>query len=400
MSGGTASRAGGELRIGIVAHAELGGSGTVATDLAVGLAARGHQVHMITPRRPFRLADRCDVTVHELRASSHAMWASPPWTLALASRIAEVAAEAELDLLHAHFAVPYAAATELACRILGGSGPRWIATLHGSDVDPLGGDPAYAPVIRYVLSRADRVTVPSVHLRSLAETELALATGIEVIPNFVDADRFRPAPDRAAPSAGPVTFVHASNFRAVKRLPDVVAIFARVAQRTDARLSLVGDGPERASTLARLEELGLSDRVEAPGAQRDIECWLAHAHVALLPSARESFGLSALEALAAGVPVVGSAVGGLPEVVEQGVSGSLAPVGDVEAMSEAALSIATDDARWRAMSEAGRARALAQFTPDRAIDAYEVLYRATLGRRRGQPLAEPLADEGLGSPSR
>ncbi len=363
------------LRVGIVAHAELGGSGTVATDLAMGLAARGHDVHMITPRRPFRLASRCEVLVHEVTVAPHDMWESAPWSLAVASRVATVAAEAELDVLHAHFAIPYAVATELACRILGADAPPWIATLHGSDVEPLGNDPSYAPVLKYALSRAHHVTVPSQHLRELAEQQHALP--IEVIPNFVDGERFRPSPSRPLPSRG-ATFIHASNFRPVKRVGDVVAIFAAVAASTPARLLLVGDGPEREAALAELAARGLTDRVEAPGAQTDIERWLARAHVALLPSDRESFGLSALEALASGVPVVGTNVGGLPEVVEHGRTGYLAPVGDVTAMANAARALATDDEGWQEQADAARARALASFTPSRAIDAYEALYRAAI----------------------
>lgn len=366
------------LRIGLVAHAELGGSGSVATDLATGLAERGHEVHMITPRRPFRLAERCDVRVHEVTATPHDMWESAPWSLALASRVATVAAEAELDVLHAHFAVPYAVATELACQILGTSAPPWIATLHGSDVEPLGTDPAYAPVVRHALSRAARITVPSQHLRAVAEREMTLALAVDVIPNFVDGERFRPAVERPAPSREGATFVHASNFRPVKRVGDVVAVFARIAELTPSRLLLVGDGPEREAALEEVARLGLADRVEAPGAQKDIERWLASAHVALLPSERESFGLAALEALASGVPVIGSAVGGLPEVVDHGRVGFLAEVGDVAAMAAAAHALVTDDERWQNMATLARAHALARFSPHRALSAYEALYRSAI----------------------
>lgn len=366
------------LRIGIVAHAGLGGSGTVATDLAAGLAERGHRLHIITPERPFRLDAGANVEVHALAPTAHAMWPSPPWTLALVSRIIQVIREAELDVLHAHFVVPYAAATELACHMLGAGAPPWIATIHGSDVDPLGHDPAYAPVVRHALLRATRVTSPSGYLRDLATRELVPEVDITTIANFVDPERFRPHAARRAPSEDGATFVHASNFREVKRVGDVIAIFARVAEHSRARLLLIGDGPERPAALAGLAALGLADRVEAPGARSDVERYLQRAHVALLPSERESFGLAALEALASAVPVIGSAVGGLPEVVEHGRTGFLAEVGDVDAMAAAARALITDDARWHAMALAARAHAVARFSPASALDAYLALYRSAI----------------------
>ncbi|MEZ4441122.1 MAG: N-acetyl-alpha-D-glucosaminyl L-malate synthase BshA [Polyangiaceae bacterium] len=362
------------LRIGLVAHGELGGSGVVAIDLAVALAARGHEVHVIAPRRPFRLSEGSRVEVHELPDLDHAMWDAPPWSLALASRIVDVARTADLDVLHAHFAVPYAIATEQACRVLGADAPPWIATLHGSDVVPLGCDPAYAPLVRHALAQADAVTTPSAHLRDLAERHL-VSRAIEVVPNFVDGERFRPGPSRRPPSMTEPVLVHASSFRSVKRVGDVVKVFARVASSTSARLMLLGDGPERDAALQELMRLGLRARVDAPGAQQRVEQWLRRAHVALLPSERESFGLAALEALAAGIPVVGTEVGGLPEVVVSDTMGYLGAVGDVDAMAEVTLEILRDDDRWRAMAEAARAHAVGQFSPEAAVGAYEALYR-------------------------
>lgn len=375
------------LRIGIVAHSELGGSGTVATELAVGLAAVGHEVHVITPRRPFRLGASCEVTVHEVEAPEHPMWESPPVTLALASRVAEVAADVRLDLLHAHFAVPYAAATELACQILGPVAPPWVATLHGSDVDPLGTSRAYGPVVRHALRRASRVTVVSEDLRRRVEAELGLARPVEVIGNFVDGDRFVPG-DRTPPSAE-VVLVHASNFRPVKRVDDVVEVFARVAAARPARLLLLGEGPELEPALAALGARGLADRVEAVGPQREVERFLRRAHVALLPSEQESFGLAALEALAAGVPVVGTRVGGLPEVVTHGHTGHLAAVGDVEGMAAAILQLVADDARWATMASAASADARARFSVGTALRAYDALYREALSIDEAPPIHTP-----------
>jgi L-malate glycosyltransferase len=363
------------VRLGIVAHGGLGGSGTVAADIALGLARRGHEVHMVTPSRPFRLRGD-EVRSHVVEATEHPMWHAPPWTLAMASRIAAIAAEARLELIHAHFAVPYAVATELACQLLGRDAPRWVATLHGTDVAPLGADPGYGPVTRFALRRAAGISVPSAELRAQARTHLGV-DGVEVIANFVDGERFAPSAARSAPERE-LVLIHASNFRPVKRVGDVVEIFARVAARRPARLLLVGDGSERAGALAELAARGLSDRVEAPGARVDVERWLARAHIALVPSERESFGLAALEAQAAGVPVVGSCVGGLPEVVEHGAGGWLAPVGDVAAMAAHVLALAADPAAWQRAAERARTGALARFSPARALDAYEALYRDAL----------------------
>lgn len=365
-------------RIGMVAHAGLGGSGTVALDLSLALARRGHEVHMITPRRPFRMDAAGGVRVHVVDAVDHAMWETPPWSLALAGQIAEVTKREDLELLHAHFAMPYAVAAEIAGHVLGAQAPPRVVTLHGSDVELLGRDRPYAIMTEHALSRARALTVPSDHLRARAQDVFAMARDIDVVPNFVDGARFRPSAKRPSPSAGEVVIIHASNFRAVKRIDDVVSIFARVCAKRPARLLLVGDGAERAPAQARLTALGLADRVEAPGAITDVETWLARAHVALVPSERESFGLSALEALASGVPVVGSAVGGLANVVTDGATGRLADVGDVDAMVAATLDIVSEDARWQTMAEAARTEALSRFSPERALSAFEAIYDRVL----------------------
>jgi len=360
----------------MVAHAELGGSGTVAVELASALAAHGHEVHFITPGRPFRKLDD-GVTVHVVEPTPHEMFQSPPWTIALASRIAAVTERHQLDLIHAHFGLPYAVATELAAQLLGRKAPPWVATLHGSDVLPLGLEADYRPMLQLALARASAVTAPSRHLRQELLRLLAPSLDVEVVPNFVDGERFRPDPNRRPPSEGPPVLVHASNFRPVKRIDDVVSVFAQVRAQREAKLLLVGDGPLRADALARLGAFGLSGDVEAPGAKADVERWLSRGHVALLPSERESFGLAALESLACGVPVVGSRVGGLPEVVGPG-AGELTAVGDVDAMAKAALALLADDASWRATSEKAR-RTADTFSPERALNGYTALYQTLLG---------------------
>jgi N-acetyl-alpha-D-glucosaminyl L-malate synthase BshA len=309
------------------------------------------------------------------------MWETPPWGLALAGSLSEICRQVRFDVLHAHFAIPYGAATELATHILGRAAPPWVLTLHGSDVETLSANIAYQALLRHVLERAHGISVPSEHLRRhLTQLGLISAKDFAVIPNFVDVDRFCPDPSLPSPSTGAV-LVHVSSFRQVKRIDDVVTIFANVAKRIPARLLLLGDGPQRAAALERLEELGLADRISAPGAQVDVERWLKQAHLALLPSEREGFGLAALEALASGIPVVGSHVGGLPEVVVQHQTGHLAAVGDTDEMSSAALRLLSNDAAWSRARDAARRRALT-FSPDSSFDAYETMYHAVLTQRQ------------------
>jgi N-acetyl-alpha-D-glucosaminyl L-malate synthase BshA len=358
----------------MVAHAGVGGSGTVAAELAHGLAERGHQVHLIVAGRPPRLPPGSRVQLHLVEVIEHPMWPTAPWTLPLMSLIAEVASAERLDLLHAHFAVPYAIAADLARELLDRPVPL-VVTLHGSDVTQLAERREYRALIQRAVRNASAVTVPSLALRVEAEARFGTTQPITVIPNFVDSARFRPSADRSAPS-GSALLVHASNFRAVKRVEDVVAVFQGVATRANARLLLLGDGPRRGAALAELDRLGLGDRVEAHRAVPDVESWLGRAHVALLPSEQESFGLAALEALACGVPVVGSRVGGLPEVVAHGETGWLEPVGSVQAMAERVLSLVGDAAEWQRMSTAARHRAITCFPPAVAFEAYEAVYRA------------------------
>lgn len=365
-------------RIGIVASPSLGGSGIVAAELAMGLAERGREVHFITTEKPFRLADHSGVHVHRIAPTPHPMWPSPPWGLALANGIAQVSRAHQLEVLHAHFAIPYGSAAGLACRMLGSAAPLWIATLHGTDATALAQDPAYRLLVEDVIVNANAVTAPSRHLGALVEN-IVPGPQIEVVNNFVDVDRFVPSARRDDPSSEAV-LVHASNFREVKRVHDVVTAFARITEHVPARLLLIGDGPQRHEAIEQLTELGLRERIEAPGEQRDVEGWIARAHLALSPSAEESFGLAALEALACGVPVIGTRVGGLPEVVEHGGTGMLLPVGDVEGMAQAALALLRDPERWRAMALAARDRATKLFSLPRALVAYESLYRSAAER--------------------
>jgi N-acetyl-alpha-D-glucosaminyl L-malate synthase BshA len=353
----------------------------VAADVAAGLASRGHRVHLLSDRAPFRLEDvEVPVKLHTVSVPSAPALACPPLTLALASKLSEVARSARLDVLHVHYAVPNAVAAQLARSILGASAPPMVVTLHGTDVSPLGADPALRPVVRSALLDAAGITAPSRHLARLAGDQLGLARDVEVIPNFVDPARFEGRSPRRG--SAPFTVVHVSNFRPVKRVGDAVAAFARVVTEVEARLLLVGDGPERPAVEAQVRALGLSDHVRFLGVRHDVARWLRRADAALVPSAAESFGLSALEALAAGLPVVATRVGGLADVVRDGETGLLAEVGDVEGLARQLRRLAENPDLRSRLGAAGRADAQARFHPELALDRYE----RALSRAAGRPV--------------
>lgn len=377
------------MRIGVVCYGSFGGSGIVATELGLAMARRGHAVHFISRQAPRRYDRRMDgVFFHGVEMREYPILEYPPYTVALAAKIVDVARWERLDLVHVHYAVPHAASALLARETLGAASPKFLTTLHGTDATVIGPDPAYRSVIRHSIERSDGISVPSQFLRGEAVACLGMDPNqpIEVLPNFVDTDAF-------APAEGPngrclaqlfgseehaLTLIHVSNFRSVKRAPDVVDIFARVAREVPARLLMIGDGPERSTCETRLRESGLASRARFLGMQERFADLLARTDVFLLPSATESFGLAALEAQSCGVPVVASDVGGIPEVVRHGETGLLAPVGDTEAMAAAVLSLARDDERRRAMATAARARALAHFREGPVVDRYEAWYRRVL----------------------
>ncbi len=377
------------MRIGVVCYGSFGGSGIIATELGLAMARRGHAVHFISRQAPRRYDRRMDkVFFHGVEMREYPVLEYPPYTVALAAKIVDVTRWEHLDLVHLHYAVPHAASALLARETLGAASPRFLTTLHGTDATVVGPDPAYRSVTQHAVERSDGISVPSLFLRQEATTTLGLdpACGIEVLPNFVDTDAF-------APAAGPnghnlaqlfgagestLTLIHVSNFRAVKRAPDVVEIFARVAREVSARLLMIGDGPERSACETRLRESGLADRARFLGMQERFADLLARTDVFLLPSETESFGLAALEAQSCGVPVVASRAGGIPEVVRDGETGILAPVGDTEAMAAAVLRLARDGDLRRAMGDAARARVLANFQEGPVVDRYEDWYRRVL----------------------
>jgi N-acetyl-alpha-D-glucosaminyl L-malate synthase BshA len=381
----------GELTIAVVCYPTLGGSGIVATELAVGLARRGHRVHVIASAMPSRPLPECSrLFFHEVSAPSYPLFDQAPYTLALASTIASVVTEHAVDVLHVHYAVPHAASAYLARQTLAERAPCLVTTLHGTDVTRIGLDASYRDVTRFCVEASDGITTPSAFLQAEAHRLLGVDAqrAIEVIPNFVDTDHFTPPAQREPAhfaelfdqtSAGPLLF-HVSNFRAVKRVTDLLEVLARVQKHIPARLMLVGDGPERSAAAQRARELGVQRSVCFRGKRSDFVEHLRHADAFVLTSETESFGLAALEALSCGVPVLGYRVGGVPAVVTEDVGRLVEPF-DLDALAAAVLSVVSDSDTRRALGTAARARAVACFRPGPAIDRYESLFRRLLAQR-------------------
>lgn len=366
------------LRVGIVCYPTYGGSGVVATELASSLARRGHVAHLFSYAPPARLAtDGSRVRFHTVEVLAYPLFRYPPYDLALASEILEVAEAEGLDLVHAHYAVPHAIAAYLARECLGSRAFRTVTTLHGTDITLVGSDPSYRAMTRFGILRSDAVTSVSEHLRRETRRIFGTEREIAVIPNFVDTAAFRPRTRR--PPAGPPTIVHVSNFRPVKRVGDLVSAFGRVARESPARLLLVGDGPDRPLAERRAREVGCESRVTFLGEQPDVASILVDADLFLLTSETESFGLSALEAMACGIPVVATKAGGVPEVVRDGKDGILREPGDVAGLAEACLALLRDPARRARMGASARRRAVRSFSRDAVVDRYLDLYGRTLG---------------------
>ena len=372
------------MKIGIVCYPTFGGSGAIATELGQTLARREHEVHIISYSPPFRLKEfRSNLHYHAVEVSSYPLFRYPPYDLALASKILEVVAENGLDLLHVHYAIPHAISACLAREMLAPIPLKVVTTLHGTDITIVGTERAYRPVTKYGIERSDGVTVVSNWLEKETRRIFEVDRELRVIPNFVDTERFRPAADPVfrARIAAPEEkiLVHASNFRPVKRVLDVVRIFGIVRKVMPARLVLVGDGPElpRAAELA--ESLGIRRDVVIAGQQESLEKLLGVADLFLLPSEFESFGLAALEALACGTPVIATDSGGVREVVTEGETGHLCQVGDADCMGAFAVQLLADAERHAAYSKAARADVLARDDEPEIVTAYERYYEEVLG---------------------
>jgi N-acetyl-alpha-D-glucosaminyl L-malate synthase BshA len=375
------------MNIGITCYPTYGGSGAIATELGLALARRGHEVHFITYQQPFRLPSFMPhVFFHEVEVARYPLFEYPPYDLALAVRMHQVVLAHKLDLLHVHYAIPHATSAWIAKEMLRPTRPELpvITTLHGTDITIVGQDPSYHTITKFSIEKSDGLTAVSQFLQ--VETWEAFgctACRIEVIPNFIDPqvyDRARYAQTIAGQFNGAKrVLMHISNFRPVKRVRDIVQIFARVNEDVPSVLVMVGDGPDRIVAEAEAERLGLQDEVHFLGKIDAVAPLLAGADLFLLPSDRESFGLSALEALASGVPVIGTRAGGLPEVVRHGETGVLCEVGDTDGMADAAVRILRDDLRWQEMSTLAAADARERFSLPDIVGRYEAFYDETLG---------------------
>lgn len=378
------------MKIGITCYPSLGGSGIVATELGKFLAERGHTVHFITSGVPFRLGTYMrNIYYHEVEVNSYSVFRYPPYDLTLASRMAQVARMAELDLLHVHYAVPHAVSAYLA-KLMVGDHLKVVTTLHGTDITVLGYDPTLIDIIRFGIQRSDYVTAVSESL--IQETKQLICHDQEIacIYNFIDpAQYYRhdvTTLRREYVNLDQKLLVHLSNFRKVKRAPDCVRILQQVRQQVDAKLLFIGEGPELPAVQQLTFELGLQDYVMFLGKQEDITPMLSMADLMLLPSEKESFGLSALEAMACGVPVIASRAGGIPEVVIHGETGFLAPIGAVDQMAADALKLLKHPMLWAEMSQHAVNWAKTHFAAERIVTQYEEIYRKVLegeGRREG-----------------
>jgi len=377
------------MRIGITCYPTYGGSGVVATELGIELAALGHQVHFISYSQPFRLNGREEgIFYHEVPVSSYPLFEFPPYDLALASRMAEVAEFNKLDLLHVHYAIPHSVSALLARQMLAAKGRRlpFVTTLHGTDITLVGLDRSYLPITRYSIQESDGVTAISNYLKEKTIESFEITRDIEVVTNFVNCDIYTPIKDEkqlaearrrlAAPNEA--ILMHLSNFRPVKRVVDVVKIFAQVARELPAQLVLVGDGPDRSAAEWLAHDLGIQSRVRFLGKQERVNELLPLADILLMPSELESFGLAALEAMACKVPSVATRVGGVPELIDDGETGLLFNVSDVEGMADGVLSLLSDPARLTAMREAGRRTAQKRFCASLVVPQYVRYYEQVL----------------------
>lgn len=368
------------MNIGIVCYPTFGGSGVLATELGKALADKGHNIHFITYQQPVRLTGfSTNIFYHEVRVPTYPLFDYPPYESALASAMVDVIRNNHLDLLHVHYAIPHAAAAYMARQILKEEGILIpvITTLHGTDITLVGRDKTYAPVVAFSINQSDAITAVSHNLREVTYANFPITREIEVIHNFVDVARFSRKPIDAfrkviAPN-GERIVLHASNFRKVKRVQDVIHIFRKVNSTLPSKLLLVGDGPERHMAEELCRELQICEDVRFLGKQQDMEDIFAVTDLFLLPSEYESFGLAALEAMAGGAAVVSSNAGGLPEVIEQGVCGYMANVGDVDAMAAFAIDVLREDEQLKSFREAARKQA-EKFDIHNIVPLYEQLY--------------------------
>jgi N-acetyl-alpha-D-glucosaminyl L-malate synthase BshA len=371
------------VKVGIACYPTFGGSGVVATELAMALAAGGDEVHVFSYAFPSRLdLVGSKLTYHEVVVPHYPLFDYPPYSLALATKLVEVARHQSLDLVHVHYAVPNAVSAVLARQILDPEPLKVVTTLHGTDITLIGNDPNYLETTRFGINESDVVTAVSDALRRATIDQIGVTNNIEVVPNFIQPERYEAARGLAGAKGwarpGEKVLVHISNFRPVKRVLDVVEVFERVLAAMPARLLLVGDGPDRAKIEKRCRECNTCDAITFVGNLPVVEQILVGADLFLLPSEVESFGLAALEAMSCEVPVIATRVGGVPEVVIDGETGLLFPVGDVEAMGAAAIELLKDEPRREAMGRAGLQRVLDNYREEEIVARYRDLYQRAL----------------------
>ncbi len=371
------------MKVGIVCYPTHGGSGVVASELAIGLANKGHEIHIVSYAPPFRLRSfHQNIFIHEVEMATYPLFKYPPYALGLATKLVELVETHELELIHAHYAVPHAASAYLAKQILDPQVIKIITTLHGTDITLVGADQSFHRVIKFTIEKSDGVTAVSDYLKRRTIREFDIQREIRVITNFIDPLRPAQSPNpcdrKAFAPQGEKILVHASNFRPVKRVGDVVRIFEHVHVRVPAKLILIGDGPERPFIQQLVKELQLSAEVHFLGEQDHLEPLFLCADLFLLPSAEESFGLTALEAMNCGVPVIGSEIGGLPEVITQGETGYLFPVGEIEKMAERSVELLTHPQKHQLFKEQAKKRAVQSFSADQVIPQYEAYYEEIL----------------------
>ncbi len=371
------------MNIGITCYPTYGGSGIIATELGKALAERGHNIHFISYALPTRLDGFVEnIYFHEVEMSSYPLFEFPLYTIALATKMVDVIKYEKLDLLHVHYAIPHATSAYLAKQILADQGIPFTTTLHGTDITLVGLEPSYLSAVKFSIEKSDSVTAVSRYLREKTITNYGIEKEIEVIPNFVDIEKYKRSEackfkKQISPNNEKI-LVHISNFRSVKRVPDTVRIFFEVRKEIPSRLVLVGDGPDRSATEQLCRELDIYKDVVFMGKQADLVDILSASDIFLMPSQSESFGLSALEAMACGVPVVSSSVGGLPELQIQGQTGYIAEFGDIERMAKYTVELLKDENKYQRFARAARRRAEEQFDLNLIVPKYEAHYRKVL----------------------
>lgn len=373
-----------KMKIGITCYPTYGGSGVIATELGKELALRGHEVHFISYALPFRLSHYIEnIVFHEVEISNYPLFEFPLYSLSLASKMVEVAEFEKLDIIHVHYAIPHATSAFLAKEMLSKNRDlKIVTTLHGTDITLVGLEPSFLPLVKFSIEKSDGVTAVSRFLKEKTITNYSCETDIKVIPNFVDTDLFKPSVNgdfrKSIANKGEKILVHTSNFRPVKRVSDTIRIFEKVQREIPSKLILVGDGPDRSECERLARQMDLYDKVKFLGKQDGLVEILSSSDVFLIPSQSESFGLAALEAMACGLPVISSSVGGLPELVRHNETGFIAEIGDIDRMARYTLELLTNEKKYKLFSEGSRERAVKIFDTSIVVPLYEEYYEQIL----------------------